>query len=149
MEQVVIIERWDRGYFFEGLNILISAYCVCADGFQGSSKLSLPSTTIDFVCFSDITYYLLILKILTETPPNNFLLCGWSMFSGVDLIGCRENAQELTCHMQAAFGMILQNPRRLTACISSVKIAALGSLKRVTEKTFKIIKSFKRSKLKL
>ncbi len=25
--------------FFEGLNILISTFCVCADGFQGLSKL--------------------------------------------------------------------------------------------------------------
>jgi hypothetical protein len=25
------------GYFFESLNILISAFCVCADGFQGLS----------------------------------------------------------------------------------------------------------------
>ncbi len=26
------------GYFFESLNILISTFCVCADGFQGLSK---------------------------------------------------------------------------------------------------------------
>jgi hypothetical protein len=26
------------GYYFEGLNILISTFCVCADGFQGISK---------------------------------------------------------------------------------------------------------------
>ena len=26
------------GYFFEGLSILISTFCVCADGFQGLSK---------------------------------------------------------------------------------------------------------------
>jgi hypothetical protein len=26
------------GYLFEGLNILISTVCVCADGFQGLSK---------------------------------------------------------------------------------------------------------------
>jgi hypothetical protein len=26
------------GYFFEDLNILISTFCVCADGFQGLSK---------------------------------------------------------------------------------------------------------------
>jgi hypothetical protein len=25
------------GYFLEGLNILISTFCVCADGFQGLS----------------------------------------------------------------------------------------------------------------
>jgi hypothetical protein len=26
------------GYFFEGLNILFSTFCLCADGFQGLSK---------------------------------------------------------------------------------------------------------------
>jgi hypothetical protein len=26
------------GYFFEGLNIFISAFCVCADGFQDLLK---------------------------------------------------------------------------------------------------------------
>jgi hypothetical protein len=26
------------GYFFEGLNISISTFCVCDDGFQGLSK---------------------------------------------------------------------------------------------------------------
>jgi hypothetical protein len=26
------------GYFFDGLNILISTFCVCADGYQGLSK---------------------------------------------------------------------------------------------------------------
>jgi hypothetical protein len=28
------------GYFFEGLNILISTFCVCADSFQGILKAS-------------------------------------------------------------------------------------------------------------
>jgi hypothetical protein len=31
-------ERSRDEYFFEGLNILISTFCVCADGFQGLSK---------------------------------------------------------------------------------------------------------------
>jgi hypothetical protein len=26
------------GYFFKGLNILVSTFCVCADAFQGRSK---------------------------------------------------------------------------------------------------------------
>jgi hypothetical protein len=26
------------GYFFEGINILISTFCVCAEGFQGLSE---------------------------------------------------------------------------------------------------------------
>ncbi len=40
----------------------------------------------------------------------------------------------------AAFGMILQNHRRLPISIFSVKLAALGSLKRVTGRTFKVSK---------
>jgi hypothetical protein len=28
----------ELGYFFEGLSILISTFCVCVDGFQGLSK---------------------------------------------------------------------------------------------------------------
>jgi hypothetical protein len=50
------------------------------------------------------------------------------MLSCADLsLAARDNAQELTCHS----GMILQNHRRLPVSIFSVKIAALGSLKRV------------------
>jgi hypothetical protein len=48
--------------------------------------------------------------------------------------------------MQAASSMILQNHRRLPVCIYSVKVAALGSLKRVTEIIFKISKSFSEEK---
>jgi hypothetical protein len=80
------------GYFFEGLNILISTVCVWDDGFQG---LSLPNKIINFLFAS--------LKSLTNfenasrNPPQNFLLCDWSCRP---LIGCRENARELqvTCH---------------------------------------------------
>ncbi len=49
---------------------------------------------------------------------------------------------------QAASGMILQNHRRLPLSIFSVKIAALGSSKRVTGRTFKISIKFQRSKVK-
>ncbi len=48
----------------------------------------------------------------------------------------------------AAFGIILQNHRRPPVSIFSVKIAVLGSLKRVTGRIFKISKNFQRSKLK-
>ncbi len=50
---------------------------------------------------------------------------------------------------QAASGMILQNHRWLPVSIFSVKIAAVGSLKRVSKRIFKISKYFQRSKLKL
>jgi hypothetical protein len=48
------------GYFFEGLNILISAFCECADGLQGLSKAScsLPYTIINILFAS--------LKLLTN-----------------------------------------------------------------------------------
>jgi hypothetical protein len=49
---------------------------------------------------------------------------------------------------QAASGMILQYHRWLPVCIFRDKIAALGSLKRVTGRIFKITKLV-RSKLKL
>jgi hypothetical protein len=39
---------------------------------------------------------------------------------------------------QAAFGMILQNHRRLPVSIFSVKISSVGSLKLVTGRIFKI-----------
>ncbi len=48
-------------------------------------------------------------------PPQNSLLCDWSILQCRPLIGCMENAQELTCR------------------IFSVKIAALGSLKKVAK----------------
>jgi hypothetical protein len=64
------------------------------------------------------------------------------------LIGCGENAQELTCHSQAASGLILKNQRRLHIGIFCAKIAAVGSLKRVSGWIFKF-KYFQRSKPKL
>ncbi len=45
--------------------------------------------------------------------------------------------------------MIVQCHMRLPVCIFSVKIAALGFLKRVTGRAFKISMKFQRSKLKL
>jgi hypothetical protein len=45
--------------------------------------------------------------------------------------------------------MILLSHRRLPVLIFSVKITALGSLKLVTGRIFKISKKFLRSKLKL
>jgi hypothetical protein len=37
------------GYFFKGLNILISTFCVCADGFQGQKIFKL------FICLFEFT----------------------------------------------------------------------------------------------
>jgi len=44
-------------YFCEGLNILISAFCVCADGLQGLSKTSAVLYNYQlFIYFFVITY---------------------------------------------------------------------------------------------
>ncbi len=61
------------------------------------------------------------------------------MFSSADL--------SLGAEKCAAFGIILQNHRRLPVSIFSVKIAALGSLKRVTGRIFKIVSNFKGASL--
>ncbi len=60
----------------ERLNILISTFCVCTDGFQGLSKA--------FHCPIQLLIFYLLLW--------NYLLIL------VMLIGCRENVHELTCH---------------------------------------------------
>ncbi len=84
------------GYFFEGLNISISPFCVCADSFQGLSKAFHCPIQL-FICF--------FLKLLTNfqiacwNSPQNSLLCDWWMFSSADLSwAAGENARELTCH---------------------------------------------------
>ncbi len=45
--------------FLEGLNIFISTFCVCADGFQGLSKA--------FHYIQLLTFYLLLLTLI---PPS-------------------------------------------------------------------------------
>ncbi len=63
---------------FEGINILISTFCLCADGFQDLSK------ACHYPIFASS-------KLLTNfenaclNPPYNSLLCDWSMFSNADL----------------------------------------------------------------
>ncbi len=53
------------GYFFECLNILISSFHVCADGFQGLSKaFHYPIQLLPFYLL--LWNYLLILKMLNE-----------------------------------------------------------------------------------
>ncbi len=44
---------WLNGYFFEGLNILISTFFVCAAGFQGLTKAFTALLTC--ICFFEIT----------------------------------------------------------------------------------------------
>ncbi len=47
------------GYFFEGLNILISTFCECADDFQGLSKAFHYPVQL-------LTFYFASLKLLTN-----------------------------------------------------------------------------------
>ncbi len=54
------------GYFFEGLNILISNVCFCADGFQGLSKAFKYHLKLLTFCLL-LRNYLIILKKLTKT----------------------------------------------------------------------------------
>jgi hypothetical protein len=66
------------GYFFEGLNILIRIFCVCADGFQGLPKaFHYP--------YNFLVVYFTNLENAYSNPPQNYLLCDWSMFSSADL----------------------------------------------------------------
>ncbi len=66
------------GYFFEGLNILIRIFCVCADGFQGLPKaFHYP--------YNFLVVYFTNLENAYWNPPQNYLLCDWSMFSSADL----------------------------------------------------------------
>jgi hypothetical protein len=62
------------------------------------------------------------------------------MFSSADLSLAAGKKCAKSILSQAAFGMILQNRRRLPVSIFSVKIAALGSFKRVMGGIFKISK---------
>ncbi len=119
-------------YFFEGLNILISTFCVCADGFQSlSNSFSLPDTIINFLFAS--------LKLLTNfdnaycevKPPQSSFLCDWSMFFSADLSWLKENAKEVTFNRRLS-GMISQNHRRTCCMHFQCQIAALGSLKQIT-----------------
>ncbi len=86
---------------FEGLNILISTFCVCPNGYQGRSKtFHCPNYTV-------INFLFASLKLLTNfenaywNPPQSSLLCDWSMFSSSHLsLAARINVSP------AASGMI-------------------------------------------
>jgi hypothetical protein len=99
---------WDfaLGYFFEGLNILISTFCACADGFQGLPKaFHYPIYTIINFLFASLEL-LTNFENLTETPsPIPFPVIGRCSLMST-LIGCRENAQEL----QGASNVIYRRP---------------------------------------
>jgi hypothetical protein len=64
-------------------------------------------------------------------------------FSVSPLLSVSEKRRPKNDLLQAAFRyMILQDHRRLPVCIFRVKIAAVGSLKRVTGRNFEISQEF-------
>jgi hypothetical protein len=76
--------------------------------------------------------------MITETPQNS--LIGIGQCSLVPTSHWLQGKCVRIYLSKAASGMNLQNQRRLPVCIFCVKITALGSLKLVTRRIFKIIK---------
>ncbi len=121
-------------------------YFLCTRCWFGRSfkRFSLPNTIINFLFFSLqwITSYL-----LTET----LFKISFSVIGRVSVVPTSHWLQgkcARTNLSQANFGMILGNYRRLLF-LFKVKIAAVGSLRRVTGRIFKISKQFQRCQLKL
>ncbi len=88
------------GYFFEGLNIFISTFCVCAHGFQSLSQ------AFQF-CIHLVTFYLLLLLTNFENaywnPPQNSLLCDCPMFSSAEISLAARRGRARINLSQAAF----------------------------------------------
>ncbi len=76
------------------------------------------------------------LAILLKTLLR-ILISDWLMISSVGPSLAARKMREILMS-QATFAIILQDPMRLPAGIFRVKIAALGSLKNVTESIFKV-----------
>ncbi len=103
---------------------ILSVYALLV--FKIFQSFLLPYTINNFLFSS--------LKLLTNfenaywNPPQNSLLCDWSMFSSADL-SLAAGKMHKNLLITGGFSMILQNHRRLPVKISNVKVAALGSLK--------------------
>ncbi len=69
----------------------------------------------------------------SRNPPHNYLQCDWWKFT---ILSLAVNKIYLS---QAAFGRILQDHRRLPACIFWVKIAAVRPVKRVQKGFLRLI----------
>ncbi len=96
-------------------------------------RFSLPYTMINFICAS--------LRLLTNYETETLLRIFFSLIGRCSLVPTSHWLQEKCTRIHlslAAFGMILHNHRRLPVSIFSVKIGALGSLKRVTWRVSKI-----------
>jgi hypothetical protein len=117
-----------EGYFFKGLNLLISTFCVCVcvcvcvlcDGFQCLSKAFYYP--IQFFTFYLLPWnYLLILKMLTE-PLLRILFSVIGRYSLVPTFNWRQGECERINLSQTASGLILPNHRWLPVSIFTVKI---------------------------
>ncbi len=107
------------GDFFEGPNILISTFCVCTDGFQDLSKA---------------LNYLLVKKMPTET----LLRIPFSVIGRCSLVPIsHELGKYARINLSHAASSIVTESQAASCKHFSVKIAALGSLKRVNGIIFK------------
>jgi hypothetical protein len=89
--------------FGEGLNILISAFCVCADGFQGLSKAFRYPIQV-------LTFYLLLKNYLLDFKmfPETLLRIIFSVICRCSLVTTSHWLQG-KCGVTEASCMILQN----------------------------------------
>jgi hypothetical protein len=120
-----------RWIFFFRSKHFNQTFCVCADGCADLSKaFHYPIQSLTFL------FAFLNLSTNFENAYIETLFCGWSMFSSAYL----SLAAGKMCKNQLVSGMMLQNHMQLPECLLGVKIAALGSLKRVTGRIFRINK---------
>jgi hypothetical protein len=134
--------------FLEGLNILFSTFCVCADGFQSLSKaFHYPIQLLTSHLF--LWNHLQILKMPTET----LLRIPFSLIGRCSLVQTSHWLQGKCARInlpQSASGMILQKHRRLLLSIYfQCQNRRFRVLKLVTGRVFKITKKIQRSKTKL
>jgi hypothetical protein len=85
------------------------------------------------------------MKLLTNfdnasrNPPLYSLQCDWSKFTSLSLAVMK---MRQIYWPQVAFGKILQDHRRIPACIFRVKIAAVGSVKRAQKGFLRLVSNF-------
>ncbi len=124
------------GYFFWGSKHFYHYFLRMRWWFSRSFKaFHYPLQLLTFYLL--LWNHLLILKMLTETLLRiHFFVIGWC---SLVLTSHRLQGKCTRINLsQAASGMIVHNNRRFPGSIFSVKIAAVGSLKWVTGRIFKI-----------
>ncbi len=96
-----------HGYFFEGLTLLVSTFCVCADGFHARSFNSLSPSHTKTLLYCPLK------------PSSKF-----PFLQLVDVLQCRPLICCVKCPKMYCFGGFrydLQDHRRLSVCIFRVK----------------------------